>query len=459
MQPFWRMAHWVRMTNRRLLATLTSVLLTSILLTTIMTTSAAGADVGTSVGFATTSDGLGHWSVTPVGVVTAAGSAVHHGDLRGRNLNRPVVGLARTTTGRGYWLVAGDGGIFSFGDAQFYGSTGAITLNKPIVGMTATPSGSGYWFVASDGGIFSFGDARFYGSTGTATLNQPIVGMAGTATGNGYWMVATDGGIFSFGDARFYGSTTADPARPTIVAMVVDSNSLGYWLVSDGGSVFSFGEAIFHGSASDLGAHIVGADRAPGGYAVITAGGAVRSYTAGVIPPPATSTDSQTPASTPSGFDKAMTDDLFTRLNAERAERGLPRLSWDPALATLADEWSATMAHTKRFEHRQLSAVFLRPEFSELGYVAENIAYAVGYQNTATTLHVGWMKSDAHRQNMLQPAWSKVGISVVCADGVAWATQNFGFYRPTTAAAITTTMPAATPIVATVNDTLTCPSA
>ena len=116
-------------------------------------------------------------------------------------LNAPIVGFASTSDGHGYWTVGSDGGVFSFGDAKYAGSTGNKHLNAPIVGMAAGPASGGYWLVASDGGVFSFGNTRFWGSMGGRRLNAPVVGIAATPNRLGYWLVASDGGVFAFGDA------------------------------------------------------------------------------------------------------------------------------------------------------------------------------------------------------------------------------------------------------------------
>lgn len=45
----------------------------------------------------------------------------------------------------------------------------------------------------------------------------------------------------------------------------------------------------------------------------------------------------------------------------------------------------------------------------------------------AREAHVGWMRSDGHRDNLLTPGYRAVGIGIVCRnDGHMWATQIFG---------------------------------
>ena len=58
-------------------------------------------------------------------------------------------------------------------------------------------------------------------------------------------------------------------------------------------------------------------------------------------------------------------------------------------------------------------------------YVGENIATGRGVP--VSSLHVAWMHSQDHRDNILSPGFQAVGIGVYCApDGSMWATTDFG---------------------------------
>ncbi|HZD69166.1 MAG TPA: CAP domain-containing protein [Actinomycetes bacterium] len=151
-----------------------------------------------------------------------------------------------------------------------------------------------------------------------------------------------------------------------------------------------------------------------------------------------------------------MTQDLFGRLNAERKARGLAALGWDDALADMASDWAAHMASTNDFSHRDLSSASSLPGISKFSALGENIAWVEGYPNEAKQLHVGWMRSDGHRSNMLQPGFDSVGISVVCSGGRAWAVQNFGRLDDSDAPAMSSATPPEDPIVATALDGLQC---
>ncbi|HKE99815.1 MAG TPA: S8 family serine peptidase [Actinomycetes bacterium] len=143
-------------------------------------------------------------------------------------------------------------------------------------------------------------------------------------------------------------------------------------------------------------------------------------------------------------------DDLLGRLNAERRARGLAALRWDPALASMARDWSAHMAQTDEFEHRPDLRKALVGNRIRVG---ENIAYTNG-PDQARELHILWMRSDGHRENMLQPGFDAVGIGVVCDGDRVYATQNFG--GSTGAPAASDAIPPAEPLVATAPSGLAC---
>jgi len=165
------------------------------------------------------------------------------------------------------------------------------------------------------------------------------------------------------------------------------------------------------------------------------------------------------PTSAPAGSQttaQKLASDLFNRLNAERQARGLAALEWDSDLARVAGDWSAQMASTGNFAHRDLGAAGSLPGMAKFSALGENIAWVEGYPSMGNQLHVGWMKSEGHRANMLQRGFDSVGIGVVCSGGRAWATQNFGRLDSSSAPSMSSSTPAEEPIVATRNDGVRC---
>jgi uncharacterized protein YkwD len=370
-------------------------------------------------------NGNGYWMVGRDGGVFTFGRAQFFGSTGHMRLHKPIVGMASTRSGFGYWLVASDGGVFSFGDARFYGSTGRMRLNKPIVGMAATRSGRGYWLVASDGGIFSFGDARFRGSAGRVRLHKPIVGMAATRTGRGYWMVASDGGVFTFGDAKFWGSTGGRVLNAPMVGMTTDPRTKGYWLVSRDGRVYSYGGARFLGAPGRRSSvhPIVGMAAAKkGGYWLATRDGGVYSATKhGEL--------INDPNLRPRTREQAIAEDMFERLNAERAARGMGMLSWDPTLARIAVNHSRGMGASGNFGHQNLGALFGGPPIAgRYSALRENIYNGSGGYGDSGSAHISFMNSPPHRTTILTPQLQSAGVGVACVRGRLWVTQEFGTF-------------------------------
>jgi uncharacterized protein YkwD len=151
-----------------------------------------------------------------------------------------------------------------------------------------------------------------------------------------------------------------------------------------------------------------------------------------------------------------LASDLFDRLNDERQARGLAALRWDGDLSRVAGDWSAEMAGSGNFRHRDLGAAGGLPGMSRFSALGENIAWVEGYPSMGSQLHVGWMRSEGHRANMLQRGYDSVGIGVVCTGGRAWATQNFGRLDSSSAPPMSAATPAEEPIVATRSDGVRC---
>ena len=170
-------------------------------------------------------------------------------------------------------------------------------------------------------------------------------------------------------------------------------------------------------------------------------------------------TAAPTTATPPSGSQttaERLTRDLFERLNAERRARNLAELDWDSDLARMAAEWSARMARTGDFSHRDLGAAGGLPGIGRFSALGENIAWVEGYPSMGYQLHFGWMRSSGHRANQLQPGFDAVGIAVVCDGGRAWATQNFGRLDSSRAPSMSSATPSEDPIVALRTDGVHC---
>lgn len=124
-------------------------------------------------------------------------------------------------------------------------------------------------------------------------------------------------------------------------------------------------------------------------------------------PPPATSTDS--------GTDQAFVDGL----NRVRANAGLPALARDAELDRLALSWSTELATSGSLRHSSM----LTGIANARGVVAgEN----VGRGHNVGELLDAFVASPAHYDNIVYPAYARVGVAtVVGPDGTMWTTHLF----------------------------------
>lgn len=135
------------------------------------------------------------------------------------------------------------------------------------------------------------------------------------------------------------------------------------------------------------------------------------------------------PATEMSAAERAIAADIFARANDERALRGIEALAWDPALAFVASDWAHQVAAMNQRVHRpKIQAVTYQAPFNlrHLWWIDENIYQGSGdgYSN-AGAAHLSWMQSEAgHRQALLDPGSSAIGIGIACVGGTLWAVQN-----------------------------------
>jgi uncharacterized protein YkwD len=104
---------------------------------------------------------------------------------------------------------------------------------------------------------------------------------------------------------------------------------------------------------------------------------------------------------------------LFRDLNGARLAHGLRALSLDPKLCVFARAHAADMVARGYFGHNTPEGLtpFGRMDRAgwRYGYAGENLALDVDERTANRTLY----RSNGHRDNMLEPHYTRVGISVV----------------------------------------------
>ena len=119
-------------------------------------------------------------------------------------------------------------------------------------------------------------------------------------------------------------------------------------------------------------------------------------------------------------------NDLYNRLNYDRATVGLPPLTWSPKLGNMAGTWAYQMATVNSLYHQNLSALINSSDYQGYTTLGENIIVGPGDLSPAA-LEAAWMNSPPHKANILSGAFNIVGIGYVRGpDGRIWAVQDFG---------------------------------
>ncbi len=139
----------------------------------------------------------------------------------------------------------------------------------------------------------------------------------------------------------------------------------------------------------------------------------------------------------------SLESDVLSSLNATRAAYGLSALRVSVGLSAAAREHSQEMARLGYFGHDSASGGSFNDRIARwypfaAAYrhwtVGENLVWEAPNLDAAEALAL-WMGSPLHRKNILDPAWTEIGISTAHAasapgvyggDGVTIITTDFG---------------------------------
>ena len=126
----------------------------------------------------------------------------------------------------------------------------------------------------------------------------------------------------------------------------------------------------------------------------------------------------------------AMEEAIIASVNRRRREAGLAALVAEPRLARAARLHAGNMAARRELSHTITGSTTstLVSRVMDVGYVysaiAENIAYG---PLTVEPLVDGWVRSPAHRANMLNGNYTETGVGVARArNGDLYFCQVFG---------------------------------
>ncbi len=112
---------------------------------------------------------------------------------------------------------------------------------------------------------------------------------------------------------------------------------------------------------------------------------------------------------------------LFKLVNEERVRAGLNSLNWDNVAARAGYEQAREMATNQYISHVNLDGYMPVWRYNRAGgtnHVSENLTYwewgmrAYLTEKLVEEIHRGWMDSEPHRKNILNPLHNKVGIGI-----------------------------------------------
>lgn len=110
--------------------------------------------------------------------------------------------------------------------------------------------------------------------------------------------------------------------------------------------------------------------------------------------------------------------DFVARINGLRASRGLGPLSVDPELTAAARSWASVMAGEGRIFHASDLSAGVTTRWAKLG---EN----VGVGGDVASLFQAFVDSPSHLANLVDPAYSRVGVGVVVSGNRIYTAHRF----------------------------------
>lgn len=121
---------------------------------------------------------------------------------------------------------------------------------------------------------------------------------------------------------------------------------------------------------------------------------------------------------------------LFHALNASRLNARLPPLAWNEELAHAAVQHLEIMRKEGTLTHQLAGEAGLPERVAAIGVRFTLLSENIGMAQSAAEIHSLWMGSPDHRDNMLDPTITSVGIAVFGSGNDVWAVEDFAHTVP-----------------------------
>ncbi|MDQ1445156.1 MAG: hypothetical protein QOI20_1620 [Acidimicrobiaceae bacterium] len=145
-----------------------------------------------------------------------------------------------------------------------------------------------------------------------------------------------------------------------------------------------------------------------------------------------------TAAQASAGDTSSMESDFVAHVNAVRAGKGLAPLTIDGELTGIARRWASQMASAGQISHNPSFPNQVHADWSKLG---ENVGTGPDVQS----IHDAFVRSAHHYANIVDPAFTRIGVGVVIgANGAIFTAHQFERLASDDAAAPRAAAPAPT---------------
>jgi uncharacterized protein YkwD len=116
---------------------------------------------------------------------------------------------------------------------------------------------------------------------------------------------------------------------------------------------------------------------------------------------------------------------LFDLVNKEREKAGVPKLEWDAHLAQAARAHSELMLENGDLSHQFSKEPSLLRRAAVTGSRFTSVGENVAMAGSVGDAHESLMRSEPHRENILNQDFNALGIAIVEDHGKLWVTQDF----------------------------------
>lgn len=121
---------------------------------------------------------------------------------------------------------------------------------------------------------------------------------------------------------------------------------------------------------------------------------------------------------------------LFDAANRDREARRLRPLHWDNSLANGARQHAQRMAQENVLSHQLPGEEDFKARALRAGARFTSLAENIAEGPDAPGIHIQWMNSPPHRENLLDPRLDSIGIAVAERGGEMFAVEDFSLAVP-----------------------------